>query len=212
MTFTVMARCPASGRFGMCTTSFSPIAGSRVSGFEPEHGVLAVMAFAAPALVYFGQRLLRQGLGAADVLEALRRNDPYPEHRQIGILDARGGSVARTGTAAVPYAEHRCEGSFIVLGNVVASAGVVAAMHDVFAAGLELPLSERLLRAIEAGRDAGGQLDGQRSAFLRISEPDREHLLLDLRIDLDDEPVGMLRRAYEGVLARDAALERAVLG
>ena len=212
MTFTVMARCPESGRFGMCTTSFSPIAGSRVSGFEPAQGALAIMSFAAPALVLFGQRLLRQGLSADAVLDALLRNDPYPEHRQIGILDARGGVAARTGSAAVPFAEHRCGANFIVLGNVVASQAVIDAMYASFIAVTEPSLPQRLLKAVEAGRDAGGQLDGQRSAFLRLSDPGREHLLLDLRVDFADEPVGELRGVFEGVLARDPALGEEIIG
>lgn len=63
---------------------------------------------------------------------------------------------------------------FVVLGNVVASEAVITAMQIGFRNAEELPLSERLLRGIEAGRDAGAQLDGQRSAFIKVLGPGEE--------------------------------------
>lgn len=203
MTFTVMARCDRSGRLGMCTTSFSPIAGSRVPGIVPGVGILAIMSFAAPAMVMYGQRQLRSGCSAREVLSSLRANDPYPEHRQVGVIDAQGQTAANTGSAAVPYAAHRCGDQFIVLGNVVASEAVVDAMFETFAGSEGEPLAERLLRGIEAGRDAGGQLDGQRSAFLKLATPQQESLLADFRVDFNHEPVGALRETFERALNED---------
>jgi len=197
MTFTVMTRCPATGQMGMCTSSFSPIAGSRVPALRPGRGVLVVMSFAAPALVAFGGRLLDDGLGAGDVLQAMRSNDPFPEHRQIGVIDVQGGVAANTGTASVPYAEHRCGDGFVVLGNVVAGPQVIEAMHEAFLASAGEALPERLLRGIEAGRDAGGQLDGQRSAFIKVLGPQETVPWLDLRVDYNEEPIGALRAGYE---------------
>jgi len=210
MTFTVMARCERSGRLGMCTTSFSPIAGSRVPAIIPGVGALAVMSFAAPAMVMFGGRRLLDGRDAGDVLDELRANDPYPEHRQIGVIDARGNLAANTGAAAVPYAEHRCGDQFIVLGNVVASSAVIAAMYETFEATAGEPLAQRLLRGIEAGRDAGGQLDGQRSAFLKLGMPQQEALLVDFRVDYHQEPVGALRGIFDRVLEADPQWAREV--
>ncbi len=202
MTFTVMARCRATGEMGMCTSSFSPIAGSRVPMLRPGRGILVVMAFAAPAMVSFGGRLLDEGRGAADVLRAMRANDPFPENRQIGVIDTQGGVAANTGTASVPYAEHRCGDDFIVLGNVVAGEAVISAMEDSFRSGEGVALPERLLRGIEAGRDAGGQLDGQRSAFIKVLGPGEEVPGLDLRVDYDEEPIGALRQVFDQWLAR----------
>jgi uncharacterized Ntn-hydrolase superfamily protein len=202
MTFTVMARCGNTGEMGMCTSSFSPIAGSRVPSLRPGRGVLVVMAFAAPAMVSLGGRLLDEGTSAPEVLKALQLNDPYPQHRQIGILDASGGLAANTGTAAVPYAEHRCGEGFIVLGNVVASEAVISAMYEGFVESEGSPLAERLLRGIECGRDAGGQLDGQRSAFIKVLRPHEEVPGLDLRVDYSPEPIGKLRGIYEQWLLR----------
>lgn len=201
MTFTVMARCAETGEMGMCTSSFSPIAGSRVPSLRPGRGILVVMSFASPALVAFGGRLLDEGRDASEVLQAMRLNDPYPEHRQIGILDTRGGLAANTGRASVPYAEHRCGDSFIVLGNVVASEAVINSMYDAFLGSGGQPLAERLLRGIEGGRDAGGQLDGQRSAFIKVLGPDEEVPGIDLRVDYNLEPIGALRKAYDQCVA-----------
>lgn len=205
MTFTVMARCPATGQTGICTTSFSPIAGSRVPELRSDRGILVVMAFAAPALVMYGGRLLARGMDAPAVLRAMRANDPFPEHRQIGVIDAAGRAAANTGTSAVPYAEHRVGDQYIVLGNVVAGVQVIDAMQDAFERSAGEPLCERLLRGIEAGRDAGGQLDGQRSAFIKLTEPTAESALLDLRVDYSREPVGALRQAFERALTLDGA-------
>lgn len=212
MTFTVMAGCPRTGQMGMCTTSFSPIAGSRVPALQPGRGILVVMAFAAPALVMFGGRLLDEGRSAQQVLDALRRNDAFPEHRQIGVVDVEGRTAANTGTAAVPYAEHRIGDQFIVLGNVVASERVIDAMYSSFERSAGEGLSERLLRGIEAGRDAGGQLDGQRSAFIKLLEPLQDTLALDLRVDFSSEPVGALREAHDRALSLDARLSALLRG
>lgn len=169
------------------------------------------MAFAAPPLVMFGARLLDQGVVADAVLDAMRRNDTYPEHRQIGVIDGEGHMAANTGTAAIAYADHHVGENYIVLGNVVASEKVIEGMKRGFEDSKGLPLCERLLRGIEAGRDAGRQLDGQRSAFIKLLDPCDEHLTLDLRVDLHEEPVGALRLAYERALSMDARLAE-VLG
>jgi uncharacterized Ntn-hydrolase superfamily protein len=159
----------------------------------------------------FGARLLDQGMVADAVLGAMRRNDAYPEHRQIGVIDREGRVAANTGTAALAYAGHQVGENYIVLGNVVASEKVIEGMKRGFENSKSLPLCERLLRGIEAGRDAGGQLEGQRSAFIKLLDPSEEHLALDLRVDLHEEPVGALRLAYERALLMDARLAE-VLG
>jgi uncharacterized Ntn-hydrolase superfamily protein len=83
-----------------------------------------------------------------------------------------------------------------VLGNAIASEQVIDAMEQAYLANPALDLEERLLRSIEAGRDAGGQPEGQRSAALVVYDR-KEFARVDLRVDLHEEPVGELRRIFE---------------
>jgi uncharacterized Ntn-hydrolase superfamily protein len=82
------------------------------------------------------------------------------------------------------------------MGNVLAGAEVVAAIAEEYQASGAYAFEDRLLRAIEAGRDAGGQEEGQCSASLLTFGPD-EFSRSDLRVDLSDEPIAELRRVYD---------------
>lgn len=197
MTFTIMGRCKQTGAMGICTTSFSPVAGSRVPAARSRRGMAAIMSHASPPLVLYANQLFDRGCIAPYVLEELRKNDPFPEYRQIGVIDVYGNAVADTGSKAIAWASHIVGDGFISLGNVVVSERVVSAMAEAYAAVTDQSLEQRLLAGLEAGRDAGGQPEGQTSAFILVYHPDYEYSFIDLRVDLHEEPVGELRRIFE---------------
>jgi uncharacterized Ntn-hydrolase superfamily protein len=127
------------------------------------------------------------------VLEEIAASDQFVERRQLGCLDVTGLAAARTGAENKPWAGHRVERDVVVTANAVVSAAVADAMFEVFRQGGELPLWERLLRALEAGKAAGGQPNGEVSSGLFVV--DREpYAVVDLRVDLHPEPVTELRR------------------
>jgi uncharacterized Ntn-hydrolase superfamily protein len=92
-----------------------------------------------------------------------------------------------------PWAGHRVDRNVVVAANAVVDAAVADAMFGAFQRGAELPLWERLLGALEAGKAAGGQPDGEVSSGLFVV--DREpYAMVDLRVDLHPAPVAELRR------------------
>ncbi|HEX2173969.1 MAG TPA: DUF1028 domain-containing protein, partial [Dehalococcoidia bacterium] len=167
-TFTVIGRCDRTGRLGIGTATRSLAVGARVPHVRSRLGAVAIMAIADARLGQLALRLLDLGYKAPAVIDELVRADPYHEYRQLGVLDNDGFAAARTGTMNRDWAGHRVGDGFIVLGNVLVGEHVLDAMEKGFTADPADDLEERLLRGIEAGRDAGGQHGGQRSAALLV--------------------------------------------
>jgi uncharacterized Ntn-hydrolase superfamily protein len=195
-TFTVLARCARTGRLGVATTTRSLAVGARVPHVRARVGAVAIMAIADARLGQLALRLLDAGYKAPAVVDELVRADPYAEYRQLGVVDGDGFAAARTGTMNRDWAGHRTGDAFVVLGNVLVGPHVLEAMEGAFRADPAEDLEERLLRGIEAGRDAGGQHGGQRSAALLVFD-DRPFAHVDLRVDVHAEPVGELRRVFD---------------
>ena len=154
------------------------------------------MAIADARLGQLALRLLKMGYKAPAVVEELVRADPYAEYRQLGVIDGDGFAAARTGKMNRDWAGHHVGEGYVVLGNVLVGEHVLEAMERAFLAQPEDDLEDRLLRGIEAGRDAGGQHGGQRSAALLVYD-DRAFAHVDLRVDAHEEPVGELRRVFD---------------
>ncbi len=196
-TFTILARCPRTGAFGIATSTRSLAVGTRVPHVRPRLGAVAIMASADPRLGYLALRLLEMGHKAAKVIDELVSTDPFAEYRQLAVIDADNNAAARTGANNRDWAGHRIEEGFIALGNVLVGPEVVDAMAEAFAANAEDDLEDRLMTALEAGRDAGGQHGGQRSAAIVVYDQ-HPFAHLDLRVDIHDEPVAELRRVFDG--------------
>src|SRR5262245_44339933 len=166
-TFTTIGRCARTGQLGIATTTRSLAVGARVPHVRPHLGAVAIMAIADARLGTTVLRLLEMGLKAPAVVEELARTDPYAEYRQLGVVDD-DGFTARTGTMNRDWAGHHVGDGHVVLGNVLLGEHVLDAMERTFLAKLDDDLESRLLTALEAGRDAGGQHGGQRSAALLV--------------------------------------------
>ncbi len=192
MTFTCMACDPATGDLGIATATRSLAVGVRVPHLS-RLGAVAIMAIADYRLGRLAQDLLANGCSAPAAIDALVAADPYPEYRQLGIIDAEGRAAARTGRENRDFAGHHVQGGLIALGNVLVGEHVLDAIEAGFAGDT---LEERLLAALEAGRDAGGQHGGQNSAAL-VAWGRQGFPRTDLRVDVHDEPVGELRRVFD---------------
>lgn len=201
MTYTLIARCPRSGAFGIGIATYSLAVGSKCPAIATGAGAIATQAFVNPTFKALGLRLLALGHPATQVLDLLKGADPDFAYRQVAVIDRWGGVAVHTGSSTRPWAGHRVGDGFIALGNVLKDEGVVAAMGSAFVAGGHDDIAERIMRALEAGRAAGGQhgLAGplaERSASLLVHEGE-EHPLLDLRVDSHPNAVVEMRRVLD---------------
>jgi len=195
-TFTILGRCPKSGALGVATSTGEMAVGSRVPFVKTAVGVVATQALTDPRLGPKGIDWLEEGVPATDVLERLTASDPNIEARQIGVVDAQGRTAARTGSENRDWKGHYEGDQFIAMGNRLTSRATVDAMAEAYRNNAEEALEERLMLAIEAGRDAGGQHGGQRSAAIKVCE-DLDYPIVDLRADDYDDPAAELRRLFD---------------
>lgn len=196
MTFTVIACCPESGKIGFCQATSTPAVGWRCSDVVPGKGVLTVQAHGDYRQLQRARLRFDSGSSPAEVLEDLAQHDPHFAFRQVAVLGIDGAVAVHTGPRARPWAGEIAGPGFVVTGNVLIGPQVAEAMADAYRASSDQKLEERLLRTVEAGRDAGGQAEGQTSAALVVYA---EHAfpIVNLRVDADREPVAALRRIFD---------------
>ncbi len=201
MTYSIIARCPRTGRLGLGITTFSIAAGGRCEGMLAGVGICKTQAYVNRGNDLLAIELLAQGLIPTRVMAMLESNDPDHEYRQIAIIDREGNGAAHTGSGTRPWSGHNIGPGYIAFGNVLAGPHVVEAIAAGFMEKPEVEFEFRLLLALEGGRDAGGQVGAQghlteRSAAIRVvAVPDYSEA--DVRVDLHDDAVTELRRVLE---------------
>ena len=192
-TFSIIGRCERTGMFGVAIATSEMAVGSRCIHVAPGVGAVLSQANTNPRLGALGLNLLRAGWSAPRVIEEMAANDQWVERRQLAALDLRGLGAARTGSGNRDWAGHRIDKNVVAAGNAVVTQGVVEAMLETFLRSPDRHLWERLLDALEAGKRAGGEPNGEKSSGLYVV--DREpYAMVDLRVDLHPEPVAELRR------------------
>ena len=201
MTFTLVARCPKSGQLGIGIATYSICVGLYCNGLRPNVGTTMSQAFVNQGNNTLALRLLEQGFAPEHVLDELKANDPDFAYRQIAVIDRKGETAAYTGPKTRAWAGHKTGEGYVSMGNVLAGPEVVDAIAKAYEDYENESFERRLLRAMEAGRDAGGQAgnDGhlpERSAGLFVYGA-HDHAELDLRVDLHNKAVDELRRAFE---------------
>lgn len=206
-TFSIAARDPRTGDFGVAVSTARPNVGSLVP-FVSRRGAIATQARVNTELGRRGLVLLEQGVPVATALGALLDADPERAIRQVHGVDG-DGAFCHTGADCVPWCGHETGPGFTVAGNMLAGPQVIRAMAEAFAAAGEekRELPERLLMALEAGQAAGGDKRGKQSAALLVAseEPRMYH---NLRVDDHADPVAELRRIYGVVVAHTQQIAR----
>src|SRR6478752_3502698 len=200
-TYSIAACDLEAGQWGVATQSKFLAVGSVVPWAEPGVGAVATQAYANPRYGPEGLALLREGASAADTVKALTEADDGREHRQVGIVDANGGSATFTGDKCFDWAGGRTGPCFAAQGNILVGEETVAALATTFTATAGKPLALRLLESLAAAQAAGGDRRGQQSAALLVVERDGGYAglsdtLVDLRTDDHERPVEELRRLY----------------
>ncbi|GAB3881389.1 DUF1028 domain-containing protein [Terrabacter terrigena] len=196
MTFSITARCPRTGMFGVAVSTAVPAVGAICCFGGPGIGAIATQSWVNPYLGIDGVELLKQGLAAAEVVERLVGQDPGRDVRQLGVVDAQGRSAAYSGTQCTSWFGHMTGHGYSIQGNMLVGADTLQVMQERFTATEDAELPERLVSALEAGQAAGGDKRGRQSAAVKIWKSE-QYPYLDLRVDEHAQPVLELRRVYE---------------
>ncbi|MDX6471791.1 MAG: hypothetical protein QOK22_607 [Gaiellaceae bacterium] len=200
-TYSIAACDLETSQWGVAVQSKFLSVGSIVPWAEPGVGAIATQAYANPRYGPDGLALLREGLGAEDVVQRLVEADDGRDERQVGVVDARGGSAAWTGPACSDWAGHRTGPCYAAQGNILVGRETVDALAATFEATAGRPLEQRLIECLAAAQRAGGDRRGQQSASLLVVERNGGYAQLsdvvaDLRVDDHPRPIDELRRLY----------------
>lgn len=204
MTFSIMGRCARTGEVGVASATVSLGVGGLCFWFTTRADVIASQAYASKQTGHRIYLAIEGGETPDKAIEIPKAEDPNVVYRQLMILPRNGAPKVYTGGECRPWAGHIVQPNLVVAGNVLAGRHVIEAMVQAFNGSEEENLDERLLRALEAGRDAGGQAttDGmplaERSASIRVvSGKDIGLQLQDLRVDMHNSAVHQLRQLFE---------------
>ena len=189
-------------QWGVAVQSKFLAVGSVVPWAEAEVGAVATQAYANPSYGPNGLTLLREGLSASEVVERLTSADDGRDDRQLGVVDAQGGSASWTGPGCNDWAGGQTGPCYAAQGNILVGEETVAALAETFEAREDRPLAEKLLEALTAAQAAGGDSRGQQSAALLVVERNGGYaglsdVLVDVRVDDHEQPIDELTRIYE---------------
>jgi uncharacterized Ntn-hydrolase superfamily protein len=196
-TYSIVARDPDTLELGVAVQSHWFSVGAVVPWLRPGVGAVATQSIPLPG---GGPRLLDalEGMAAQDALRMAIAGDDQRDMRQIAIVDARGEVAVHTGAGCIAHAGDASGAAFTCQANMMATPEVWGAIAASFEASSG-PLAERLVTALEAGEDAGGDVRGRQSAAVVVVPPEGEaHVrAVDLRVEDHADPLAELRRLLE---------------
>jgi uncharacterized Ntn-hydrolase superfamily protein len=198
VTYSIVARDAATGQLGVAAQSCYFALGSVLPWARAGVGAVATQSMVDPG---YGPRcldLLAGGAGPADALARVRAADEGRELRQVGVVDAAGAVASFTGSQCIAHVGHAEGAGYSAQANMMAGDGVCEAMAAAFES-TPGPLAGRLVAALVAAEDMGGDARGQMSAALMVVEGERhdhpwEGVLTDVRVDHHADPLGELAR------------------
>jgi len=198
MTFSIVARCPKTLTLGVCVSTAVPAVGSVVPHVEAEVGAIVTQGQTSVLYGINGLKLLKMEFSPQTALDAMLKEDSKREKRQVAIIDKDGRTAAFTGKETLEWKGHLVGEGYVVAGNALVGAQVIEAMAQTFENSKD-DLAERLLKALEAGQEAGGDRRGKASAALFVvdKKPLPTRPFVDLRVDEHPNPVAELRRVWE---------------
>ena len=200
MTFSISGFCERTGMVGVAITTSSISVASRGPWIRAGVGAAATQNVTDPSLGNLMLDGLEQGQTPAEVIDQLVNKREFIEYRQLALIDAQGRSASFTGAQTLGTNAVVKGDGCIAAGNLLITTDVPKAMAGSFSSNAQMHLAERLLVALQAGVDAGGEEGPVHSAGLKVA-----HIhpwpLVDLRVDwADDGPISQLMdlwKAYE---------------
>src|SRR5256714_11705005 len=193
MTWSLIARDPATGALGIAVATKNFAVGCRVPHIAAGVGAVATQALSNPFYGVNGIKLLREGRSGPEVVKALTAADDGREHRQVHVMDAAGRVAAHTGRECIDWCGSTTGEGFSVAGNMLAGPAVIGETAKAYVASSTLPFPRRLIAALKAGEAAGGDKRGKQSAALLI-HGEEDWPDLDLRVDDHPDPLAELDR------------------
>lgn len=201
-TFSIVAHDSTTGELGVAVQSCVFGVGPRVAWVHGGLGAIATQAQSNETFGPNGLRMLEAGLSAEETLDRLLAHDPGRENRQVGIVDANGGVANWTGESCLNWAGDSVGIGLTCQGNILVSEEVVAGMVRAYEETAGQELARRLIAALEAAQEAGGDSRGQQSAAILIGRPHPQfpeyaERYVDIRVEDHEQPIAELRRLYE---------------
>lgn len=199
-TFSIVAVDRLTGEIGVAVQSKIVSVGSIVPYARAGVGAIATQALANPKFGPLGLLLLESGASPELCIEFFKKGDPGMESRQVGIVAMDGSAATFTGKDCGDWAGGISGKDFVIQGNILAGKDVVTAMAETFEA-TEGVLAERMIAALEAGQQAGGDRRGRQSAAILIARKNwgyggMNDRFRDLRVEEHETPIAELKRVY----------------
>jgi len=217
-TYSIVARDSATGEMGVAVQSHWFSVGPVVPWGEAGVGVVATQSLVNVSFGTRGLDLLKQDLSPQQVVDSLLATDEGREFRQLAVLDAKGRAAVYTGKNCIPGAGHIVGAGYSVQANLMLNDKVWPVMAKAFEEA-KGPLAERMIAALEAAQELGGDIRGQQSAAILVVKKEStgkiwEDRVIDLRVEDHHEPVEELKRllkihrAYQHMNDGDLAVEK----
>ena len=204
-TFSLCAIDPETGQSGAAVTTRVPFVGRAVPHVRAGIGAVCTQA---STVVEYGPRgldLMAKGVEPQAALQQLLSDDQQRESRQVGLIDMKGRSAAHTGKNNGNWAGSRQGKNYTVQANIMVGPEVVEAVAASFEAteGTGMPLAERMILALDAGQQKGGdrRWGNLQSAAIKVADPNNpgrggDNIALAIEVGEHPEPVGEMKRIY----------------
>jgi uncharacterized Ntn-hydrolase superfamily protein len=200
MTFSIVGYCPIEKEWGIAVQSKFLAVGAVVPFAKAGVGVVATQSYANTTYGPRALELFAEGKTAEEALQIITGDDQDHHLRQVGLIDAHGNAATFTGEGCYQWAGGVMGSHFAAQGNILVDEKTVEAMADIFTNTVG-SLAERLLAALLAGQEAGGDSRGQQSAALLVVKENGGYAgfndrYIDLRVDDQPDPIKELIRIY----------------
>ncbi|AZC57585.1 DUF1028 domain-containing protein [Pseudomonas chlororaphis] len=199
MTFSIVGRCAETGQLGIAISSSSIAVGARCPWLRSGVGAVSSQNITLPALGPQVLDGLGEGLAPAQALDQALTRNGYSQYRQVAVVDAQGRTAVFSGNHALGINNAVAGEQCVAAGNLLANSTVIERMVEAFESS-EGCLAARLLSALQAGQDAGGEAGVVHSAALSVVG-ELVWPIVDLRVDwAEANPIGELQKlwnAYE---------------
>ncbi|MHA2355159.1 MAG: DUF1028 domain-containing protein [Candidatus Thorarchaeota archaeon] len=199
-TFSIVARDPSNGDIGIIVQSKFPAVGAVVPWALAETGGVATQAWANTSYGPRGLELLTDGKNASETLKVLLKDDEKVEHRQVGIVDAKGLAVSYTGKECMDWAGHIVGDGYACQGNILAGEAVINDMAEAYERN-DGDILDKLFAGLKAGQAAGGDKRGMQSAAILVVRKEGGYeggndRYVDVRVDDHPRPIDELERIF----------------